>query len=141
MALPLFCKRSRPLTAQQDSTFCRSWLSASHSLLSQHAALVFKLFCVCYETCIKKNEWYQVIITAIVIALRSTSTNQGKLFPLETEHEVRDTKIAYIMLPQGCLSNHFISKKRKPCLLVTAKDRVLISAVAVNSFPVEMHLP
>lgn len=60
---------------------------------------------------------------------------------METEHKVRDKKIAYVTLPQGCLSNHFISKKRKPCLLVTAKDHVLILAVAVNSFPMELHLP
>lgn len=41
--LPHFCKRTGPLMARQDSTLSWSWLSASHSLLSQHAALVFKL--------------------------------------------------------------------------------------------------
>lgn len=31
--------------------------------------------------------------------------------------------------------------KTKQCLLLTAKDHVLILAVAVNSFPMELHLP
>lgn len=100
----------------------------------------FWAFCVCHKTCRNKRvPWgnYHSNCDTLNIAPQQI---KGCFFFWREDIKWKIWKLP-IQFCHRDASQIILLAKRKRRLLVTAKDHVLILAVAVNSFPMELHLP